>query len=181
MAPSAASANLTTLDAGVSGNRLLVDGQATGAGPSGVSRVDRDVIGAAGASDVIVLEGINDIGAGASATAVIGGLRQLVTRLHAAGLQVLLGTLTPVAGIKLAGYDTPATERARLAVNRFVRRPNPADGYVDFDRALRDPTDRARLNPAFDSGDHIHPNTAGRRAMADAVRLASLRAPRCAA
>ncbi len=177
----AAATNLTALDAGISGNRILVDGQGTGAGQSALGRLGSDVIGAAGASDVIVLEGINDIGAGATAAEVIGGLRQLVTRVHAAGMQILLGTLTPIAGIKLAGYGTPAAERARLAVNRFVRRPNAADGYVDFDRAVRDPTDRARLNPAFDSGDHIHPNSAGRQAMADAVKLASLRAPRCTA
>jgi len=175
------SANLTVLDAGISGNRVLADGQAGGAGQSALSRLDRDVIGAAGASDVIVLEGINDIGAGVTAAKVVAGLEQLVTRIHGAGMQVLLGTLSPIAGIKLPGYGTHAAERARLAVNRFVRRPNAADGYVDFDRALRDPTDRSRLNPAFDSGDHIHPNTAGRQAMADAVRLTSLRAPRCTA
>jgi lysophospholipase L1-like esterase len=174
-----AAASLTVLNAGISGNRILVDGQSAGAGQSALSRLERDVIGAAGASDVIVLEGINDIGAGSTAAEVIAGLGQLVTRVHAAGMQILLGTLTPIAGIKLHGYGTPAAERARRAVNRFVRRPNAADGYVDFDRALRDPTDRARLNPAFDSGDHIHPNTAGRLAMADAVKLASLRAPRC--
>jgi len=131
---------------------------------------------------VIVLEGINDIGAaGASAPEIIAGLERLVSRLHAAGMQVLLGTLTPIGGIKLKGYGTSQAEATRLAVNAFIRAPNDADGYVDFDRALRDPSDPSRLNPAFDSGDHIHPNTAGRQAMADAVDLASLRAPRCTA
>jgi lysophospholipase L1-like esterase len=178
----AGSPRLTVLDAGISGNRILTDAQAYGAGQSALDRLGTDVVGEPGASDVIVLEGINDIGAARSSAAqIIGGLTTLVGRLHDAGLQVLLGTLTPVAGIALHGYGTAAAEQTRLAVNRFIRGPNAADGYVDFDRALRDPTDPARLNPAFDSGDHIHPNTAGRRAMADAVDLAGLRAPRCTA
>ncbi|HEY5196210.1 MAG TPA: GDSL-type esterase/lipase family protein [Solirubrobacteraceae bacterium] len=174
------SPRLTVLDAGISGNRILTDAQAYGAGQSALNRVGSDVIGEPGASDVIVLEGINDIGAaGATGDQVVGGLKALISRVHAAGMQILLGTLTPVGGVTLHGYAGSATEAARVAVNRFIRGPNAADGYVDFDRALRDPTDPSRLNPAFDSGDHVHPNTAGRQAMADAVDLASLRAPRC--
>jgi lysophospholipase L1-like esterase len=176
------SAALTTLDAGISGNEILTDAEASGAGKSAVNRLDTDVIDEPGASDVIVLEGINDIGAaGATADEVIGGLKQIVTRVHAAGMQVILGTLTPDGGIRTHGYATSAAEATRLAVNRFIRGASGADGYVDFDRAVRDPSDPSRLNPAFDSGDHIHPNTAGRQAMADAVDLASLRAPRCTA
>jgi lysophospholipase L1-like esterase len=178
----AGSSHLTVLDAGISGNRILTDAQQYGAGQSALTRLQSDVIGEPGASDAIVLEGINDIGAaGATADQVIGGLEQLVTRLHAAGMQVLLGTIMPTGGITTAGYATSAAQSTRLAVNRFIRGPNAADGYVDFDRAVRDPADPSRLNPAFDSGDHIHPNTAGRQAMADAVDLATLRAPRCTA
>jgi lysophospholipase L1-like esterase len=174
--------HLTVLDAGISGNRVLTDAQAYGAGQSALTRLQGDVIDEPGASDAIVLEGINDIGAAdATADQIIGGLEQLVTRLHAAGMQVLLGTITPIGGIKTPGYATSAADATRLAVNRFIRGANAADGYVDFDRALRDPANPSRLNPAFDSGDHIHPNAAGRQAMADAVDLASLRAPRCTA
>jgi lysophospholipase L1-like esterase len=176
------SPHLTVLDAGISGNEILTDAEASGAGQSALNRLDTDVINEPGASDVIVLEGINDIGAAkATADDVIGGLKEIVTRVHAAGMQVILGTLTPDGGIRTRGYATGAAEATRLAVNRFIRGANGADGYVDFDRAVRDPTDPSRLNPAFDSGDHIHPNTAGRQAMADAVDLASLRAPRCTA
>jgi hypothetical protein len=49
------------------------------------------------------------------------------------------------------------------------------DGVVDFDRAVRDPADPLRIAPAYDSGDHIHPDDAGYQAMADAVGLALLR------
>jgi lysophospholipase L1-like esterase len=42
---------------------------------------------------------------------------------------------------------------------------------VDFDAALRDPGQPTRLNPAWDSGDHLHPNDAGYQVMAQAVPL----------
>ena len=37
------------------------------------------------------------------------------------------------------------------------------DAVIDFDRVLRDPDHPARLPPAYDSGDHLHPNDAGSR------------------
>jgi lysophospholipase L1-like esterase len=45
------------------------------------------------------------------------------------------------------------------------------DGVIDFDRVLRDPSNPERPRPAYDSGDHLHPNTAGYHAMADAIDL----------
>ena len=45
------------------------------------------------------------------------------------------------------------------------------DGVIDFDRALRDPGHPLRLLPAYDSGDHLHPNDADMAAMADALPL----------
>jgi lysophospholipase L1-like esterase len=36
---------------------------------------------------------------------------------------------------------------------------------------MRDPADPLRLNPAYDPGDHLHPNDAGYQAMADAINL----------
>ena len=41
----------------------------------------------------------------------------------------------------------------------------------DFDRALRDPGRPWHLRPAYDSGDHLHPNPAGGRAIAEAIYL----------
>ena len=48
---------------------------------------------------------------------------------------------------------------------------------VDFARATADPADPQMFNPAFDSGDHLHPNDAGYQAMADAVNLNRLVEP----
>jgi lysophospholipase L1-like esterase len=46
---------------------------------------------------------------------------------------------------------------------------------IDFDKAVRDPADPHLLLGAYDSGDHLHPNDAGYRAMAEAINLALLR------
>jgi lysophospholipase L1-like esterase len=45
---------------------------------------------------------------------------------------------------------------------------------VDFDRAMQSSSDPLMLNPAFDSGDHLHPSDAGYQAMANAINLALL-------
>jgi lysophospholipase L1-like esterase len=47
----------------------------------------------------------------------------------------------------------------------------PPAALIDFDAAMRDPADPLRLRPAYDSGDHLHPNDTGMAAMAAAVPL----------
>jgi lysophospholipase L1-like esterase len=59
----------------------------------------------------------------------------------------------------------------REAFNTYVRTSGIFDGVVDFDRIMRDPAHPARFLPAYDSGDHLHPNDAGYKAMADAIDL----------
>jgi lysophospholipase L1-like esterase len=173
----AAGRHLSVLNAGISGNRLLRDASAiTYFGPSGLSRVDADAISQAGVTDVIVLEGTNDIGQPpyASATDVISGLQQLVDQLHAAGLNVLLGTLTPAGGTS-GPYGTAATNDARETVNQWIRSSGVAETVVDFDAAVRDSLDPSRINPIYDGSDHLHFNPAGYAAMAAAVDLSTLR------
>ncbi|MGA2009729.1 MAG: SGNH/GDSL hydrolase family protein, partial [Solirubrobacteraceae bacterium] len=48
------------------------------------------------------------------------------------------------------------------------------DGVIDFARAVADPADPERLDPADDSGDHLHPDAAGYQAMAGAIDLGML-------
>ena len=69
------------------------------------------------------------------------------------------------------GFYSAGNEAARQAVNRWIRTSGEYDGVVDFDAAVRDPADPLRLRPAYDSGDHLHPNDAGMQAMARAVPL----------
>jgi lysophospholipase L1-like esterase len=83
-------------------------------------------------------------------------------------VRIFGATLLPYHG---AGYYSPAGEAIREAVNAWIRTSGAFDGVVDFDAAMRDPADPLRLNPAYDSGDHLHPNDAGYQAMADAISL----------
>ncbi|MBV9336200.1 MAG: hypothetical protein JO243_09940, partial [Solirubrobacterales bacterium] len=89
--------------------------------------------------------------------------------------RIIGGTLTPDENTTIAGYYTPAKELTREAVNQWIRTSHAFDGVIDFDRAVRDPTDPHRLLPAYDSGDHLHPNDAGYSAMGNAVPLSLLR------
>lgn len=167
------------VNAGISGNQLLLDGM----GDSGIARFERDVLSQPGVEAAIVLLGINDIGglqADASpptANELIAGYRQLIAQAHSRGVRVLAGTLTPFEGALegLAdGYYTPEKERVRSSVNAWIRSSGEFDAVVDFDEALRDPEHPARIDAAYDSGDGLHPNDAGYQAMADAVNLHEL-------
>lgn len=59
----------------------------------------------------------------------------------------------------------------RQAFNTYIRTGGIFDGVVDFDRIMRDPDHPQRFLPAYDSGDHLHPNDTGYKAMADAIDL----------
>jgi hypothetical protein len=89
-------------------------------------------------------------------------------------------TLTPSGGYGAPTYGSPAADAMRRAVNRWIRRSRLPDTVVDFDAAVRDPAQPGRLRPAYDSGDHLHPNARGYRAMGRAVRLSALRGRMCA-
>lgn len=158
------------LNQGISGNRLLVDG----AGPSALNRFDRDVLAQPGAKWVIFSDDpINDLGSTnppPSADQLVNGAKQLVSRAHQRGLKFLCSTLTPYQG---AGYWTQQGETAREAFNAFVRGTGSGcDGVVDQDAATHDPNRPTWYLPAYDAGDHLHPNEAGLQAIANAVDLA---------
>lgn len=149
-------------------------------GASAGARFGLDALDQPGVRDIIVLEGINDIGFGAvlpdagsevGAAQIIAGYRQLITRAHARGVKIFGATLPPFQG---AGYYTAAGEATREAVNAWIRTAGAFDGVIDFDAALRDPADPLRLNPVYDCGDHLHPDDAGYQAMANAINLQML-------
>ena len=163
----------TVVNQGISGNRLRFDGLTSIYGPSALARLDPDVLGVPGVTDVILLEGINDIGQPPTATAahVIGAQKQVITRLHDAGLRVFVGTLTPSGGNGAPTYGDRRADARRRAVNHWIRHSRLPDGVIDFAAAVRDPDRPSRLAPADDSGDHLHPNARGYRRMGDAVPL----------
>lgn len=160
------------LNEGISGNRLLVNG----AGESAVNRFERDVAAQPGVRWVIFSDDpINDLGSTKpqpSADELIDGLKQLIAMAHSHGIKFLCSTLTPYEG---AGYWTPAGEVAREQINSYLRSPSSGcDAIVDQARATSDPTHPSRYLPAYDSGDHLHPNDAGLKAIADSVPIDSL-------
>jgi lysophospholipase L1-like esterase len=175
----AAKIPLSVLNAGIGGNQLLRSGLPT-YGPSGLSRFALDALARAGVTDVIVLEGINDIAVGAKASQLIAAYEQLISSAHAAGVAIQLGTLTPTGGTPSVAYADAAAISTRAQVNQWIRTQHYSDGIVDFDAAVRDPHDPGMLNPAYNGGDDLHLDLAGYRALADAVNLASLQRPNCA-
>jgi lysophospholipase L1-like esterase len=161
------------LNAGIGGNRILLDG-GNGFGPSALSRFQRDVVDQPGVRTVIILLGINDIQQTPhqlDASKIIAGLRRLIAMGHAAGLRVIGATLTPFQGWTTFNQQE---EQTWAAVNHWIRTSHTYDGVIDFDNVVRDPADPLRYLPAYDSGDHLHPNDAGYMAMGAAINLDEL-------
>jgi lysophospholipase L1-like esterase len=173
---------LGVVNRGIGGNRLLRDpGEQPLFGRAALARFDRDVIATAGLRYLVVLIGINDIGHPGTGTIplsetvtaqdLIAGYRQLIARAHVKGIPVYGATLTPFEGTVFPNYYTPQKETVRQAVNDWIRGSDEFDAVIDFDRAVRDPSHPTRMLPAYDSGDHLHPNDLGMQAMANAIPL----------
>jgi lysophospholipase L1-like esterase len=179
--------SLAVTNEGIGGNRILHDSPrqfGMSFGPAGVTRFQAALQAHPGARAVIVLEGINDIlHPGLSAPIeesvkpadLIGGLERYIDLAHQAGVKIIGGTIAPFGGCCLHESEPPddwgTREVVRQSVNWWIRSHKALDGVIDFDRVLRDPSHPERLRPAYDSGDHLHPNTAGYHAMADAIDL----------
>jgi lysophospholipase L1-like esterase len=165
---------LSVLNKGISGNQLLRTGFPGGAifGVSGLERLDDDVLDEEAVRAVIFLEGINDINfGGATAEQLIAGYRTVVARLHARGIPVVGGTMTPYEG---SSVYTEQREAIRRQVNQAILAGGIFDATVDFAAAVADPADPSALDPRYDYGDHLHLNDAGYAAMAEAVDLCRL-------
>jgi lysophospholipase L1-like esterase len=164
------------LNAGISGNRLLLDGGSFGV--KALDRLDEDVFSRTGVCTIVLLEGINDIQQlphQLDATKIEAAYQEIVDEAHARGIRVVGATLLPFKGFSVW---TPTLEATRAAVNQYIRTSGTFDAVVDFDQVMRDPADPQRMLPAYDSGDHIHPSDAGYQAMANSVNLDLLRPPR---
>ena len=168
-------ANIAVGNQGINGNRVLRDNT----GVNALARFDFDVLGQAGVKWMTLLEGVNDIGRAknrpadaVTADELIAGYKQIIERAHAHGIKVIGCTITPDEGYAL--YWTEEGEKVREAANEWIRSGGAFDAVVDFDKATRDAADPKRLAPNFDSGDHLHPNDAGYKAMGDAFDIAIL-------
>jgi lysophospholipase L1-like esterase len=172
---------VSVVNAGIGGNRILTPEsypppKPFAGGPSALERLDRDLFGLSGLSAVVLLEGINDISAGASADAIIAGMKELVSRVKARGITIVGATITPSLTAN-GNAGTPDANVRRQAVNTFIRTGGIFDAVADFDAATVDPKTGA-LREAFvpnstvgGAGDRLHPNRAGYQAMGNAVDL----------
>lgn len=172
-----ATADLAVLNEGIGGNCILIGC----AGPNALARFDRDVLSKPAVKYVIVLEGINDIGAlhrpnqpdyNLTAQDLEQGMLELIARAHERGIKIFGATLTPYQG---AGYYTDKGEQIREAFNTWIRTSGSFDGVIDFDKVTADPQHPLVFAPEYDSGDHLHPKDAGYNAMANAIDLSLFR------
>ncbi|MEU0303547.1 SGNH/GDSL hydrolase family protein [Streptomyces sp. NPDC006175] len=167
------------LNAGIGSNKLLTASPL--GGDAGLARFTRDVLDQPRVGTVIVLIGINDIQQSAdpasrtdtrtppiTARRLIDGHRALIRAARTRGVRAIGATLTPYRGA--AGW-TPAGEAIRGQVNQWISTSGAYDAVVDFARAV-DPDGNGRIPEELHIGDHLHPNPAGYRAMADAIELA---------
>ena len=162
-----ATARVSVVNEGIGGNAVL----AGGLGPAALKRFDLDALGQSGAHWLIVFEGVNDIGASRDsfvADRLIHAYGDFVNKAHAKGLRIYGATITPFGH---SMYSSPQHESARQTVNDWIRTGGRFDAVIDFDTAVRDPSNPASLLPAYDTGDHLHLNPSGYDAMAQAVNL----------
>jgi lysophospholipase L1-like esterase len=159
------------MNAGISGNRVLGDN--VFANMNGLARFDRHALDYSGVTHIVVLLATNDFGGARqsptpTANDLIAGYRQFITRTHAKGVKIIFGTVNPYYG---AAYYSEVGEAKRQALNEWIRTSKEFDGFIDFDKATRDPNNPKMYLPAYDSCDHLHPNDVGYKAMADAIDL----------
>jgi len=152
------------------------------------ARLERDVFAQPKVRAAILLIGINDISWPGTAFApnqmrpiadeMIAGYQQIIALAKGNNIRLVGATLPPfegaLTGTPLDDYYNREKDALRQEINRWIRTGGAFDAVIDFDAVLRDPANQSRINPAFDSGDHLHPGDAGNRAMAEAVNLDEL-------
>ncbi|MGV9668525.1 GDSL-type esterase/lipase family protein [Nocardia niigatensis] len=157
---------------GIGGNRLLTDE----IGEHGLARFERDVPSVPGVAAVWANFGINDLilAGTATAEALIAGFTALAGRAHAAGLPIYANTIGPFGGAVYPGLAVAEGIPVRRAVNEWLRTTTVFDAVFDVAAAVENPADPDSIRPEFDSGDGMHLNDDGARAMAAAVDLTAL-------
>jgi lysophospholipase L1-like esterase len=159
----ATTSKVSVMNQGIGGNAVT----SGGLGPTATARYMRDILNASGVKYVIVFEGVNDVGGGASASSINTAFTSFITQAHQKGLRIYGATITPFGSNT---YYSAANETNRQSVNTFVRGTS-FDGFIDFDMAVRDTSNPPRLQTAYDSGDGLHLSPAGYQKMADTVDL----------
>lgn len=151
----------------VSGGEISQPG--IGGSPDGLTRL-KHLLQEPYPTWLLVEQGTNDLAAGVSADTLLTKLSQAADLGTAQTLNTVVATIAPRAGN--SGW-TASQESARQQVNATLRSGTWASSrgvtILDLDTLLQDPANPTALNPAYDSGDHLHPNAAGDHVIAGAV------------
>jgi lysophospholipase L1-like esterase len=168
---------LSIIDMGISGNEVTQD--TTINGVSSQHRLQRDVLDQTGLKEVLMMEGINDIGniggvSGVPEATIETGLTQIIQRVRSAGAGILLSPLTPAGDIDgPAPYglcSTLAGVQERHDLNDWIRRTSGAYTLqFDFEPVIEDPQFPNHILLSYNSGDNLHPTIAGQQAMANSI------------
>lgn len=159
---------VTTFNAGISGNRLLLAGTSDSEwnasfGPAGVTRFYEDVLKYQ-PDWVLSMSGINDLfhpGAGSplsdlpTANQLLAGMEDVFECCQKANCSLIPMTITPFKGAEnrnLYAWNREK-EEIRQAVNQQIMQKKSA---IDIASFVTSPTDPAVLTESVDSGDHLH-------------------------
>lgn len=163
--------NIGVLNMGIGGNAVLRGGL----GPTGLDRFERDILDHDEVRWVIIMEGVNDLGATKDSLAafqvageLIAAYDKMIKKARARDMKVYGGTITPIKG---SFYYESFREKARAKLNDWIRNSGKFDAVIDFDRVLRDPDDQLMLLPEAHTGDHLHPNELGYEMMGKSIDL----------
>lgn len=153
---------VAVINLGIGGNCVVSGGLSAPAS----KRFDRDILAQQGVTDLIIFEGVNDIGGikddgTERVEALIGYYALFAKKAKEKGMKVYGGTIMP---FKNFSYYTDVHEKARQTVNQWIRTTRDFDGVVDFDMATLDPQDPAALCADLQS-DWLHPNAKGYKVM----------------
>lgn len=175
--------NMTLLNFGISGNRLLRDtnfpylGKAQLFGENALFRLERDILPLSEVDTIIAAMGVNDISQPGgregmsppllelcTVEELMHGFEKVIELCHKNAKKVIGCTITP-----FGGYTTysDALEQMRQEVNQWIRDNRQFDAVIDFAKALEDKEDESCLWESYDCGDHLHPSEEGGSVMAD--------------
>lgn len=176
---------ITVVNRGLGGNRLLHDytrmdipSGGTIFGSPGTKRFEKDIYQWDIPEYVIVLIGINDFTHPfffnrfeeiVTLDEYKNGILKLIDTAHLKGSKILIGTVLPFKKDELEWFEK--AENLRQAANRWIREQKEADGYIDFDMAVRDQYDPEKMDDTCHIGDGIHPNDEGGKRMANIIPI----------
>jgi lysophospholipase L1-like esterase len=161
----APTSNVAMMNQGIGGTTLVGT-----TGTSAQARFARDVLGQSGVRYVIIFDGVNDIGGGASFASMMPVYASLISQAHAKGLLIYGATITPFG---TNTYYTPAHESVRQQVNTYIR-SGVFDAVLDFDAAVTNDGNPPSLQPQYDiwaETDGLHLNPAGYQQLANTTNL----------